>query len=171
MMRRGLWGLAFAGVLLLAGCVSLLGRYDPEFERSLADLSDDTARFLAEASAGKPARLASSSEAIAYYAGSYNLLDRLAQRGALERGAVPCGEGEELKALAERPPQMTAVPADVDRLDCRETQVYLVRFALDQLHQAQASGGSLNPSEAAAFGRLLQAQIFVAIEVARENHT
>jgi hypothetical protein len=171
MMRRGLSVVLVLGLLALAGCVSLVGRYDPEVDRSLAVLSDDTARFLGAASAGKPARLASSEEAIAYYATAYNILDRLAQRGMIERGPVPCGEGEELQALAARPPQLTTLPADTARFDCRETQIYLVRFAVDQLYQAQQSGGSLNPSEAAAFGRLLQSQIFVAMQVATETQS
>jgi hypothetical protein len=168
MVRRGLLGVLGLGLLLLAGCISFVGRYDPEYDRSLAQLSDDTARFLGAVKAGKAARSASSDQAVAYYATSYNILDRLAQRATLERGRIPCGQSDDLAALAERPPQLTPLPADYARFDCRETQVYLVRFAVDQLYQAQQSGGTLNASEAVAFGGLLQSQIFVAMQVAVE---
>src|SRR5688572_19241092 len=82
--------LSLAVLLALSGCVSLVAPYDPTFDQSLNKLSEDTAKFLAAAGAGGPERRQASAEAVAYYASTYNVLERLIQRARIARGSVPC---------------------------------------------------------------------------------
>jgi hypothetical protein len=168
-MRRGLSVVLVLGLLSLAGCISLVGGYDPSADQILNQMSEDTAKFLAAAEAGKKARSASSDEAVAYYAGAYDALDRLTQRAAVRRGGVPCLANANLPALLSQPKSLTELPAEYPRFDCRETQLYVLRFTLDQVKVAQDADGVLSAADVEIYGGQLRAEILVAIKIAIET--
>ncbi|MGK9165627.1 hypothetical protein KXR53_04985 [Inquilinus limosus] len=162
---RSRYSLVLASIpILLYGCVSLVSPYDASFDQGLNKLSEDTARFTAAAEAGGSERLAASKEAVAYYAVAYNTLDRLSQRAMLTRGSVPCPNNSVLKTFSEQPTSSSELPDDYLEFDCREYQLYSVRFFVDQLKHAQAQGGTLNAGEAKALGGQLQISILGAIQ-------
>ncbi len=153
------------GVLLaLSGCVSLVAPYDPTFDQSLNKLSEDTAKFVAAASAGGAERSYRSKEAVAYYASTGNVLDRLTERAKLTRGRIPCPTNASLESFAAEPTSKTVLPEDYRKLDCREFQLYGVRFYSNQLEYAHGNDGILNKSEATALGGALQVAILGAIQ-------
>lgn len=155
-----IWPLA----ALLSACASLVAPYDATFDQTLNKLSEDTARFLAAASTGGPERSFNSQAAVAYYATTYNVLDRLTERARLTRGAVPCSTDAGLKAFASSPTSKITLPEDYLNLDCREFQLYGVRFYANQLEYAHETNGTLNRSEANLAGRELQTAILGTIE-------
>jgi len=150
--------------LSVAACASLVSPYDATFDQSLNKLSEDTAKFLAAASAGAVERQAQSKEATAYYAGTYNLLDRISQRASLARGSVPCPTNSNHESLASLPTSKTTLPEDHMKFDCREFQLYAVRLYVDQLNYGHKQDGTLNASEIRALGGVLQASIMGAIQ-------
>jgi hypothetical protein len=153
------------GVLLaLSGCVSLVAPYDATFDTSLNKLSEDTAKFLAAASAGGPERRHGSQETVAYYAATYNVLDRLILRAKTVRGDVPCAASPLLKNFTELSYVTTVLPEDYERFDCRESQLYSIRFYVDALNYAQANDGILNNSEIKLRGGTLQTAILGGIQ-------
>lgn len=151
-------------LLLLTGCISLAAPYDATFDQSLNKLSEDTATFLAAASAGGSERNFSSQEAVAYYAATYNVLDRLIERARLARGSIPCRTEKGLEEIASGDFVKTVLPEDRAKLDCRESQLYSIRIFIDQLNYAHETNGVLNKIEAAARGRDVQAAIIGTIE-------
>lgn len=161
--------LALAVLLLLSGCVSLVAPYDPTFDTSLNKLSEDTAKFLAAASAGGPERRQASPEAVAYYAGTYNVLDRLIQRARITRGSVPCASSPLLQEFAGLSYVTTVLPDDYGRFDCRESQLYSIRIYVDALHYAQTNDGTLNRSEIKLRGDILQTAIMSGIQTVLES--
>jgi hypothetical protein len=166
MMYRGKLRLVLAIVaaLSMSACGTLIAPYDETFDQSLNKLSDDTARFLAAASTGGPERSIASKETVAYYASSYNLLDRLAQRASLSRAIVPCPTDQSLKQFSALPTSKTKLPDDYQKFDCREFQLYAVRLYMDQLSYAHNTGGVLSVYEARATGGALQTAIQGAIQ-------
>lgn len=161
MFRRVAFLFAF---LTLSACVSLIAPYDATFDQSLNKLSEDTAKFLAAAQSGGPERSYGSQEAVAYYAATNNLLERLVQRAKLTRATVPCPTNASLEAFAAMPTARTALPEDYRKFDCREFQLYSVRFYSNQLEYAHENDGTLNRSEAEALGGILQVAIMGAIQ-------
>jgi hypothetical protein len=153
-----------AVALALSGCVSLVAPYDPTFDQSLNKLSEDTAKFVAAASAGGAERSYSSKEAVAYYASTGNVLDRLTERAKLTRGRIPCPTNASLESFAAEPTSKTVLPEDYRKLDCREFQLYGVRFYSNQLEYANGNDGILNKSEATALGGALQVAILGTIQ-------
>jgi hypothetical protein len=151
-------------LLVFSACGTLVAPYDTTFDQTLNKLSEDTAKFVAAASSGGNESKYTSKETVAYYASTYNILDRLMARARLSRGLVPCPTNETLKAFVSVPTSKTALPEDYQRLDCREFQLYAVRLYVDQLDYAHRSDGSLNKSEAKALGGVLQASILGAIQ-------
>ena len=147
-----------------AGCISIVAPYDPEFDQVLHSLSEETAKFLAAAESGGPERLASSEEAVTYYATTYNVLDRLSQRAKLKRGIVACPNDADLKTFSEQPTSSSPLPTDYAKFDCLEAHLYYVRFYVDQLDYAERSGGVLTRGEAVAAGGILQISILGAIQ-------
>ncbi|MDQ2632308.1 MAG: hypothetical protein M3Y78_01065 [Pseudomonadota bacterium] len=145
-------------------CATLVAPYDATFDTSLNKLSEDTAKFLAAASAGGVERSYRSKEAVAYYASVGNVLDRLTERAKLTRGRIPCPTNELLESFAAEPTSKTVLPEDYRKLDCREFQLYGVRFYSNQLEYAHGSDGTLNKSEVTAVGGALQASILGAIQ-------
>ncbi len=145
-------------------CATLVAPYDATFDTSLNKLSEDTAKFLAAASAGGVERSYRSKEAVAYYASAGNVLDRLIERAKLTRGRIPCPTNELLESFAAEPTSKTVLPEDYRKLDCREFQLYGVRFYSNQLEYAHGSDGTLNKSEVTAVGGALQASILGAIQ-------
>jgi hypothetical protein len=154
---------AFLCVLLLSACVSLVSPYDPVFDQSLNKLSDDTAVFVAAASVGGNERNFASRETVAYYASTYNVLDRLSERARLTRGAVPCPTNAELKSFEQSPTSRSPLPDDFMQFDCREYQLYAVRHDVDGLYFFHERDGTLNRSEVRTVGFKLQAAIISAI--------
>lgn len=165
--RKAMLALVFGA--LLAGCVTLVANYDPVFDQSLNRLSEDTAKFLASASAGGAERQIQSRETTTYYASTYNVLERLAQRARATRGPVPCPTNATLKTFAASATSATTLPDDYERFDCREFQLYAVRLNVDQLNFAHKSGGTLNASEVRALGGILQTSIMGAIQTFTVN--
>jgi len=151
-------------VLVLAGCARLVAPYDSYFDQSLNKLSEDTAKVLAAAVANGPERQATSKQAVAYYATTYNLLDRLSERARLTRASVPCSTNSALKPFSEQPSSNSPLPADYENFDCREFQLYSVRYFVDQLHFAHSKSGGLNPGRVRADGGALQTAILGAIQ-------
>src|SRR5690606_2346210 len=145
-------------------CATLVAPYDATFDTSLNKLSEDTAKFLAAASAGGVERSYRSKEAVAYYASVGNVLDRLTERAKLTRGRIPCPTNELLESFAAEPTSKTVLPEDYRRLDCREFQLYGVRFYTNQFEHAHGSDDILNKSEATALGGALQVAILGAIQ-------
>lgn len=158
--------LVFALVLsfVLSACVALVAPYDSTFDQSLNKLSEDTARFLGMVSAGGSERRFESREATEYYSVTYNVLDRLKERARLTRAVVPCPNNASLGEYAAKPSSRTVLPPDQMSFDCREFQLYAVRFNVDQLRYLHESGGTLNASEAKAAGGALQVSILGSIE-------
>lgn len=150
--------------VILSACVSLVAPYDATFDQSLNKLSESTAQFLAAAGAGGSERSFASQEAVAYYATTYNVLDRLTERARLSRGNVPCATDSALPQFAASPVSKFTLPPDYLEFDCREFQLYGVRFYANQLEHAHETNGTLNISEAALMGRELQTAIMGAIE-------
>jgi hypothetical protein len=151
-------------LLALSGCVSLVAPYDATFDTSLNKLSEDTAKFVAAVSAGGAERSYSSKEAVAYYASTGNVLDRLTERAKLTRGRIPCPTNASLEGFATEPTSKTVLPEDYRKLDCREFQLYAVRIYSNQLEYAHGNDGTLNKSEAKALGGALQVSILGAIQ-------
>jgi hypothetical protein len=154
---------AFVVALVVAGC-ALVAPYDATYDQDLNQFSSDTAKFVAAAAAGGPERTVTSQQAVAYYAASYNLLDRLSQRARLSRASVPCATDAGLKVFWEQSGASAPLPADVDSLDCREFQLYAVRHYVDQLKYVHGQPGGLNPGRAKADGGALQTAILGAIQ-------
>ena len=148
----------------VSACTTLVAPYDATFDTSLNKLSEDTAKFLAAASAGGAERSYRSKEAVAYYASTGNVLDRLTDRAKLTRGRIPCPTNELLESFATEPTSKTVLPEDYRNLDCREFQLYGVRFYSNQLEYAHENDGILNRSEATALGGALKASILGAIQ-------
>lgn len=161
--RRFFSGLVLACGLFVGACASLVASYDATFDQSLNKLSEDTAKFLASASAGGPEASFGSKETTTYYAATYNLLDRLSDRARLSRGVVPCPTDATLKIYASKRTSRSALPDDYQSFDCREFQLYAVRFFVDQLYYVH-SGGTLNRSQIRLMGRELQTSIMGAIQ-------
>jgi hypothetical protein len=155
---------AVAAAFLAAACTTLVAPYDATFDTSLNKLSEDTAKFLAAASARGAERSYNSKEAVAYYASAGNVLDRLSERAKLTRGRIPCPTNKLLESFATEPTSKTVLPEDYRRLDCREFQLYGVRFYTNQLEHAHGSDGILNKSEATALGGALPVAILGAIQ-------
>lgn len=155
---------ALLAVIFVSACTTLVAAYDPTFDTTLNKLSEDTAKFLAAASAGGAERFYTSKEAVAYYASTGNVLDRLTERAKLTRGRIPCPTNEFLKSFAAEPSSKTGLPEDYLKLDCREFQLYGVRFYANQLEYAHESDGTLNRSEATALGGTLQVAVLGAIQ-------
>jgi hypothetical protein len=160
---------AFLWALLLSACVSLVSPYDPVFDQSLNKLSDDTAVFLAGVTSGGPERSFSSRETIAYYATTYNVLDRLSERARATRGVAPCPTNAQLAAFAQSESSRSALPDDYQSFDCREYQLYSIRFYVDQLYTLHESDGQFKKLKAVAAGRNLQASIISAIDTFMTN--
>lgn len=150
---------------LVAGCVTLVAPYDATYDQSLNKLAEDTARFTALAEAGGPERLKDSKETIAYYAATYNLLDRLSLRASLARGSVACPTNASLKEVS----RAGVLPDDYMSFDCREFQLYSVRSYVDLLNYGHNTDGVLNKGEAKALGVSLQNSIAGAIKTAIAN--
>jgi hypothetical protein len=170
----GIWCLLrTAGLLatvLLAGC-ALIAPYDATYDQSLNKLSEETAKFTASAAAGGPERSITSKEATAYYAATYNLLDRLSQRARVSRGLVPCPTNASLKAFSQQPTSSSPLPQDYTQFDCREFQLYAVRYYVDQLKFANKAEGGLNAGRARVVGGQLQTAIMGAIQTFIVNKT
>lgn len=170
-MRDFLRRIAFVALLApLGACLSLVANYDPYFDQQLNTLSETTAAFLAGATAGGPERRANSPEAIAYYATSGNVLDRLLARATATRGRVACPTNAGLTDLVVEDVN-SALPADYLRFDCREYSLYVVRVYLDQLAYFQATESTLNPGEAQAAGGILQTAIIGTISTFLNSRT
>ena len=161
--------LCVAAAVFISACTTLVAPYDATFDKSLNDLSESTAKFVAAASAGGAERSYHSKEAVAYYASTYNLLDRLTERAKLSRGILPCPTNENLKDFATLPSSTTVLPEDYLKLDCREFQLYSVRIFANQLEYSHKNDGVLNKSEATATGGALQRSILGAIQTFIEN--
>jgi len=155
--------------VFLAACTTLVAPYDATFDQTLNELSEDTAIFLAAASAGGAERSFASNETVAYYASTYNVMDRLVARARLTRATVPCSTDSSLPSFAQSPTSKTVLPDDYLKLDCREFQLYAVGLYVDQLHYAHEKDGSLNRFEATALGGTLQASILGAIQTFLAN--
>jgi hypothetical protein len=149
--------------VMMAGCTSLVGPYDATFDQSLNKLSEDTAKFIAAAEAGGLARESKASETVAYYAATYNVLDRLAERARLQRRSLPCPSNAAIVSAAAEPTSATTLPPDFASADCRENILYSVRLNVDQLHYFHSSGGALSGPEARTAGLSLQKSIMGAI--------
>ena len=156
--------MAVAVAFLAAACTTLVAPYDATFDTSLNKLSEDTAKFLAAASAGAAERSYSSKEAVAYYAATGNVLDRLTERAKLTRGRIACPTNALLESFAAEPASKTVLPEDYRNLDCREFQLYGVRFYSNQLEYTHGTDGILNKSEATSVGGALQVAILGAIQ-------
>lgn len=137
--------------------------YNAYFDQSLNKLSEDTAKFLAAAAVNGPERQATSKEAVAYYAATYNLLDRLSQRAKLSRASVACTTNPVLKVYWAQP-SSSQLPDDYETFDCREFQLYSVRHFVDQLHFVHGQSGGLNPGRLRVDGGALQTAILGAIQ-------
>ncbi|MER8652905.1 MULTISPECIES: hypothetical protein [unclassified Mesorhizobium] len=148
----------------VTACVAIVSPYDITFDQTLNKLSQDTSTFLAAASAGGSERGYSSKETVAYYASTYNVLDRLEQRARLTRAMVACPTDATLRDFAAVATSRTQLPPDYLSFDCREFQLYAVQFYVDQLHYAHENDGVLNKSEVNALGGTLQASIMGAIQ-------
>jgi hypothetical protein len=138
--------------------------YDPTFDQDLNQFSSDTAKFVAAAAAGGPERNMASQEAVAYYAATYNLLDRPTQRARLSRAPVPCPTDAGLTVFWQQPGPSSPLPPDLENLDCREFQLYAVRHFVDQLKYAHSQPGGLNGGRAKVDGGALQTAILGAIQ-------
>ena len=149
---------------LSAACTTLVASYDPVFDTALNKLSEDSARLTAAARAGGPERSYMSQEAVVYYATTYNVLDRLTERARLTRGGVACPTNASLTSFEAAVPDKFQLPPDYTDLDCREFQLYAVRFFVVQMDYAHETGGTLNRAEAQALGGSLQTAILGAIE-------
>ncbi len=161
---RILTGAVLCASLLLIGCGSLVSIYDATFDQSLNKFSEDTAKFVAAASAGSSERSYASKEAVAYYASAYNLLDRLSDRARLSRGLVACPTNATLKDFSETGPIKVALPDEYLKFDCREYQLAAIRIYVAQLEYAHKNDGILNRSEAKAAGGILQTSILGSIQ-------
>jgi len=166
MMRRGLLAFLMSGALSLGGCISLIGGYDPAADQILNQMSEQTAMFLASAGAGKQARVATSNEAITYYAGAYDTIDRLILRAESRQGPVPCAASAGLPNLLAQPGGQTQLPDDYRRFDCRQLQLYVLRFTLDQMKSAQDKDGILSVADIDIYGTQVKAEIQGAITIA-----
>jgi hypothetical protein len=150
-------------LLSASACSTLVAQYDPVFDQSLNKFSEDSATFTAAAAAGEPQRLSSSKEAVEYYASSYNVLDRLSQRAQLTRASVPCPTNDKLGDFSKLPTSTSVLPDDYQSFDCREFQLYAVRYYLDQLSYGHRNDGILKPGEARSYGGQLQVATLGAI--------
>lgn len=158
------FALVFFCAAIIGACTTLVAAYDPTFDTTLNTLSENTAKFLAGAEAGGVERSYGSREAVAYYATTYNVLDRLSERARLTRAAIACPTNSTLPTFASAVTEKLDLPPDYTAFDCREFQLYGVRFYVGQLDYAHRSGGTLNRSEARALGGALQTAILGAIQ-------
>ena len=131
---------ALVVAFFVTACATFVAPYDATFDTSL------------------------NKEAVAYYASTGNVLDRLTERAKLTRGHIPCPTNESLVSFAAMPTSKTVLPEDYRKLDCREFQLYAVRLYSNQLEYAHGNDGVLNRSEAAALGGALQVSILGAIQ-------
>lgn len=154
---------------MLSACISLVAPYDATFDQSLNKLSESTAQFLAAAGAGGSERSYASQEAVAYYATTYNVLDRLIQRARLTRGSSACVTNKALESFALSPTSRTTLPPDHLDFDCREFQLYAVRLKANELEYVHETTGVLNRAEAKLQGGMLQAAIMGTIETFVQN--
>jgi hypothetical protein len=163
--RQRIWSgvVAFVVALAVAGC-ALVAPYDATFDQSLNQLSSDTAKFVAAAAAGGPERSVTSQAAVAYYAATYDLLDRLSARARLGRAGLACPANAGLKVFWQQPGSSSPLPADFESFDCREHQLYAVRHFVDQLKYAHALPGGLNRGRAKVDGGALQTAILGTIQ-------
>ena len=170
----GIWSAlrvaALTATVLLAGC-ALIAPYDATYDQSLNKFSEDTAKFTASAAAGGPERSFGSKESTSYYAAAYNLLDRLSQRARLSRALVPCPSDASLKAFSQQSTSTSSLPEDYNQFDCREFQLYAVRFYVDQLKFAHKAEGGLVPGRVRIVGGQLQTAIMGAIQTFIVNKT
>jgi hypothetical protein len=143
-------------LLFLSGCISLVAPYDATFDQSLNKLSEDTATFLAAASAGGSERNYSSKESVAYYAATYDVLGRLIARAEPIRGSIPCKSAAGLEAVLVSPVSKTELPENYREFDCLEVQLYSLRFLVDRLQFSHASNGILTQGEATEAAHALQ---------------
>jgi hypothetical protein len=150
--------------LAIAGCASLVAPYDATFDQALNKLSEDTAKFLAAATADGPEQSATSKEAIAYYATTYNVLDRLSMRAAADRAIIPCIVDAELKEQSKLKSSSSPLPDDYMKFDCLEYQLYATRYYVDALQHFQQTDKKLTPSEAKIYGGQLQRAIMGSIQ-------
>ena len=171
MWRRVLLAIASAALLALAGCVSIVGVYDPFFDQTLNQLSSDSAKFLAVAADKGPGSRADSKEAKEYYAATENVLDRLDQRADAKKGSVACAGNATLKNLHDQTENATDLPDGYLGFDCRQAILYVVRLALEQLKNAEAKRGVLTNADNDFYGQQLEAHIATAIRVVLENKT
>lgn len=154
-------GFAFVLAFSIAACGTLIAPYDDAFDQGLNKFSEDTAKFVASASAGGPERAYSSKETTAYYAAAYNLLDRLDARAQMSRAGVPCPANEALYVWTT---DKASIPADYEKFDCREVQLYSVRIFVKQIENDHKKDGTLNRSEAKVSGGQLQRATLGAIQ-------
>ncbi|TBF24884.1 MULTISPECIES: hypothetical protein [Rhizobium] len=150
-------------ILAMSGCMSIVAPYDSTFDQYLNKFSEDTAKFTAAAKTGGPERIYKSRETVEYYAASYNVLDRLSQRAAKTRAPAPCPGSKGLLAFSQFPSSVSPLPQDYQSFDCREYQLYGVRYYLDQLNYGHRNDGILKPGEAQNYGGQLQNAILGAI--------
>jgi hypothetical protein len=146
-----------------AGCARIVAKYDAFYSLTLNKFSEDTAKFLAAAEAGKQERQFTSKEAVTFYAAGYNTFDRLSQRAALDRGMIRCSTNAQLKVLADNITNASPLPDDYLSFDCLEFQLFATRLLFDGLKSAHETGGVLNRGEARAHGVPLQVAILGAI--------
>lgn len=154
---------AAISISLLFSACTLVSPYDATFDQELNKLSEDTAKFIAAAEAGGNERLATSKEAVSYYAVTYNILDRLSQRASATRASVPCPANPLLQTFSEEASSRSPLPDDYSKFDCREVDLYAVRLHVDQLKYAQEKDGTLNKGEVKLLGGELQRSILGAI--------
>jgi hypothetical protein len=147
----------------LCAC-ALVSPYDSYYDESLNTLSSDTAKFLAAASSGGPERSFTSKQSVSYYASTYNLLDRLSERAKLTRALVACPDNAALLQFSKEASSASKLPSDYQSFDCREHQLYAVRFYVDQLKFAHQQNGGLTATRARIAGRPLQTAILGAIQ-------
>jgi hypothetical protein len=119
---------------------------------------------VAAAAAGGPERSVTSQAAVAYYAATYDLLDRLSARARLGRAGLACPANAGLKVFWQQPGSSSPLPADFESFDCREHQLYAVRHFVDQLKYAHALPGGLNRGRAKVDGGALQTAILGTIQ-------
>lgn len=157
------WVVAFC--LSLQGCVTLVAPYDPAVDQALTKLSENSAKFLANASAGGSEKTFSSKAATEYYAVSFNAIDLLARRAQASRGAVPCGPlVDKLEEESRQPLTVIELPDDYRKFDCNEVQLYFVRMRLTQLQNDHREDGVLGRSEIKHDGAALQTSIGFALD-------
>lgn len=151
---------AFA--IVLTACGTLVAPYDDTYDQSLNKFSEDTAKFVAAASAGGNEKSYSSKEATAFYASAYDLLDRLDARARLTRASIPCpGAIQALRVVIK---DASTLPAEYEKFDCREVELYIVRVYVTKLEADHKTNNLLTKTEATISGGLLRQGIILAIQ-------